>query len=97
MIELTSTPMIIVAILGTIGLILPLIHIAKKERGSNAFYATIAFGALIASIGVVIFKILTDRVLPSALFSEDVLVDDTFGGFFAISLIIVAIFTTVGS
>ncbi|KAG2477526.1 MAG: NADH-quinone oxidoreductase subunit N [Nitrosopumilales archaeon] len=97
MIELTSTPMIIVAILGTIGLILPLIHIAKKERGSNAFYATIAFGALIASIGVVIFKILTDRVLPSALFSEDVLVDDTFGGFFAIALLIVAIFTTVGS
>ncbi len=97
MIELTSTPMIIVAILGTIGVILPLISSAKKERGSNAFYATIAFGALIASIGVVIFKILTDRVLPSALFSEDVLVDDTFGGFFAIALLIVAIFTTVGS
>ena len=97
MIELTSTPMIIVAILGTIGVILPLISSAKNEKGSNAFYATIAFGALIASIGVVIFKILTDRVLPSALFSEDVLVDDTFGGFFAIALLIVAIFTTVGS
>ena len=97
MIELTSTPMILVAILGTIGLILPLINIAKNEKGSNAFYATIAFGALIASIGVVAFKILTDSVLPSALFSEDVLVDDTFGGFFAIALLIVAIFTTVGS
>jgi len=97
MIELTSTPMILVAILGTIGVILPLINIAKNERGSNAFYATIAFGALIASIGVVAFKILTDSVLPSALFSEDVLVDDTFGAFFAIALLIVAIFTTVGS
>jgi len=97
MIELTSTPMILVAILGTIGLILPLINIAKNEKGSNAFYATIALGALIASIGVVAFKILTDSVLPSALFSEDVLVDDTFGGFFAIALLIVAIFTTVGS
>ena len=97
MIELTSTPMILVAILGTIGLILPLINIAKNEKGSNAFYATIAFGALIVSIGVVAFKILTDSVLPSALFSEDVLVDDTFGGFFAIALLIVAIFTTVGS
>ena len=97
MIELTSTPMILVAILGTIGVILPLINVAKNERGSNAFYATIAFGALIASIGVVAFKILTDSVLPSALFSEDVLVDDTFGGFFAIALLIVAIFTTVGS
>lgn len=97
MIELTSTPMILVAILGTIGVILPLINIAKNEKGSNAFYATIALGALIASIGVVAFKILTDSVLPSALFSEDVLVDDTFGGFFAIALLIVAIFTTVGS
>lgn len=97
MIELTSTPMILVAILGTIGVILPLINIAKNEKGSNAFYATIAFGALIVSIGVVAFKILTDSVLPSALFSEDVLVDDTFGGFFAIALLIVAIFTTVGS
>ncbi len=62
--------MILVAILGTVGLILPLINIAQKERGSNAFYATIAFGALIVSIGVVIFKILTDNVLPSALFPK---------------------------
>ena len=40
---------------------------------------------------------MSDHVLPSALFSEDVLVDDTFGGFFAIAMLIVAIFTTVGS
>ena len=45
----------------------------------------------------VAFKILTENVLPSALFSEDVLVDDAFGGFFAIAMLIVAIFTTVGS
>ena len=97
MIDFTSTPMIIVAILGTVGIVLPLISIAKKEKGSNSFYATITLAALIVSIGYVIYQIVSDHVLPSALFSEDVLVDDTFGGFFAIAMLIVAIFTTVGS
>ena len=97
MIDFTSTPMVIVAILGTVGIVLPLISIAKKEKGSNSFYATIALAALIVSIGYVIYQIVSDHVLPSALFSEDVLVDDTFGGFFAIAMLIVAIFTTVGS
>ena len=97
MIEITSTPMIIVAILGTIGISLPIISIARKDRGSNSFYATIALIALIASIGYVALQFATENVLPSALFSEDVLVDDAFGGFFAIAMLIVAIFTTVGS
>ena len=97
MIDFTSTPMVIVAILGTVGIVLPLISIAKKEKGSNSFYATIALVALIVSIGYVIYQIVSDHVLPSALFSEDFLVDDTFGGFFAIAMLIVAIFTTVGS
>ena len=38
-----------------------------------------------------------EMLLPAALFSEDVLVDDAFGGLFAIAMLIVAIFTTVGS
>lgn len=97
MLEFTSTPLIIMAILGVIGVLLPVIHIARKERGSNIFYAAIAFGALIISIGFVIFQIVTDAVQPAALFSEDVLSDDMFGGFFAIAMLIVAIMTTVGS
>ena len=97
MIEITSTPMVLVAILGTIGIGLPIISIARKETGSNSFYATIAIIALIASIGYVALQFATENVLPSALFSEDVLVDDAFGGFFAIAMLIVAIFTTVGS
>jgi F420H2 dehydrogenase subunit N len=97
MIEITSTPMVLVAILGTIGVSLPIISIVKKDRGSNSFYATIALIALIASIGYVALQFATENVLPSALFSEDVLVDDTFGGFFAIAMLIVAIFTTVSS
>ncbi|MCV0372369.1 MAG: NADH-quinone oxidoreductase subunit N [Nitrosarchaeum sp.] len=97
MLEISSTPLVIIAILGTIGVILPIISIARKETGSNSFYAVIAFAALIVSIGYVAYQFVTEHVLPSALFSEDVLVDDAFGGFFAIAMLIVAIFTTVGS
>jgi NADH-quinone oxidoreductase subunit N len=97
MLEIGSTPLVIIAILGTVGVLLPIISIARKEKGSNSFYAVIAFAALIASIGYVAYQFLTDNILPSALFSEDVLVDDAFGGFFAIAMLIVAIFTTVGS
>ena len=97
MIEITSTPIILIAILGTVGVSLPIINIARKERGSSSFYGAIAFGALIASLGYVIFQIATEQVAKAAIFSEDVLVDDTFGGLFAIALLIVAIMTTVGS
>ena len=97
MIEITSTPIILIAILGTVGVALPIINIARKERGSSSFYGAIAFGALIASLGYVIFQIATEQVAKAAIFSEDVLVDDTFGGLFAIAVLIVAIMTTVGS
>jgi len=97
MLEISSTPLVIIAILGTVGVLLPIISIARKEKGSNSFYAVIAFAALIISIGYVAYQFVSDNILPSALFSEDVLVDDAFGGFFAIAMLIVAIFTTVGS
>jgi len=97
LIEFNSTPMIIVAILGTIGVLLPVISIARNERGSNSFYGVIAFGALIASIAYVGYQIASDNIMPAAFFSEDVLSDDMFGGFFAIAMLIVAIMTTVGS
>jgi len=97
MIEISSTPLILLAILGTVGVALPLINIAQKERGSSLFYGTIAFGALLASIGYVIYQFVTGNVTQSAIFSKDVLVDDAFGGLFAIAMLIVAIMTTVGS
>lgn len=97
MLEIDSTPLVIIAILGVIGVILPIISIARKEKGSNSFYAVIAFAALIVSIGYVAYQLTTEHIVPSALFSKDVLSDDTFGGFFAIAMLIVAIFTTVGS
>ncbi len=97
MIEISSTPLVLLAILGTVGISLPLINIARKERGSTSFYGAIAFGALLASIGYVIYQFVNDNIAQSAIFSEDVLVDDAFGGLFAIAMLIVAIMTTVGS
>ncbi len=97
MIDVTSTPIVLIAILGTVGVLIPVISIARKETGSNSFYAVIAFGALIASIGYVVYQLASDHIAQGILFSEDVLVDDTFGGFFAIAMLIVAILTTVGS
>ncbi|MBM3910995.1 MAG: NADH-quinone oxidoreductase subunit N [Thaumarchaeota archaeon] len=97
MIELTSTPMIIVAILGTIGVLIPVISVARKEHGSSSFYGVITLGALFASIGYVIYQIAANNIAPAAIFTEDVLADDTFGSLFAIAMLIVAIFTTVGS
>jgi len=97
MIEITSTPIILIAILGTIGMILPIINIARKEKPSNSLYATIAFGALIASIGYVVYEVVTDKIPPAAVFSGDVLSNDAFSSLFAIAMLIVAIMTTVGS
>ncbi len=97
MIEVTSTPIILIAILGTIGLAIPIISIVRKEQGSSSFYGAIAFAALIVSIGYVIFEILSGNVTKGAIFSQDVLADDTFGGLFAIAMLLVAILTTVGS
>ncbi len=97
MIDITSTPVILIAILGTIGVTLPIISILRKERGSTSFYGAITFGALLASIGYVIYQIFSENISPAAIFSEDVLVDDTFGSLFAIAMLIVAIMTTVGS
>lgn len=97
MLEITSTPLVLIAILGTVGILLPIISIARKEQGSNSFYAIIAFAALIVSMGYVGYQFINENIASSALFSEDVIVDDAFGGFFAIAMLIVAIFTTVGS
>lgn len=97
MIDITSTPIILTVILGGVGVMIPVISIARKERGSSYLYGAIAFGALIAAIGFVGYQIVTKHVMPAAIFSKNVLVDDMFGSFFAIAMLIVAIMTTVGS
>jgi len=97
MIDLTSTPIIILVILGSVGVALPVVSIALKERPSMISYGIAPLIALLASIGYVLYQLALDHVAPAAIFSQDVLVDDAFGALFAIAMLIVAIFTTVGS
>ena len=97
MIDLTSTPLVILVILGSVGVALPVVSIALKERPSMISYGIATLIALFASIGYVFYQLALDHVAPAAIFSQDVLVDDAFGALFAIAMLIVAIFTTVGS
>ncbi len=96
MIDFTSTPIILTLLLGSVGVIIPVISVARKEKGSS-LYGAIALGALLAAIGFVVYQIITKHVSPAAIFSQNVLVDDRFGSFFAIAMLIVGIMTTVGS
>ncbi len=97
MIELNSTPIILMIILGVAGMLIPVINIAKKEKGSATFYGAIAFGALILSMIFVVYQFYSESIAPAAIFSADVLVDDAFGSFFAIAMLIVSIMTVAGS
>ncbi len=100
MIPIDSTPMVLVAILGVVGVVLPLISIARRELGgsaSNTLYAAIAFGALLASMAYVGYQFIDGQMAASALFSDEVLSDDAFGGFFAVAMLVVALFTVAGS
>ena len=62
------------------------INVIRKERGSSTFYGAIAFAALIISIGFVMYQFYSESIAPAAIFSADVLVDDSFGSFFAIAM-----------
>ena len=68
MIELTSTPIIILAILGSVGVALPVISIAMKERGPVTSYGIVTLIALFASIGYVLYQLALDHVAPAAIF-----------------------------
>jgi F420H2 dehydrogenase subunit N len=98
MVDLLSTPALVITILGAVGLAIPVIDALKRERGSNnKLYSGIAFGALIIVIGIIIFRVLSGEVMPAVAFSQGLLADDMFGSFFAISLLIVSIMVTASS
>lgn len=98
MVEIFSTPILITIILGTVGLVIPVIDAMRKERGvSHKLYGSIAFGALIVSIFIIIARIFSGEAIPAVAFTESVLVDDLFGSFFGIVLLIVAIVVTASS
>ncbi|MFZ0204306.1 MAG: NADH-quinone oxidoreductase subunit N [Nitrososphaeraceae archaeon] len=97
-VDLASTPILVTIILGVVGLAIPVIDALKKERGyNNRLYSGIAFGAIVISIGFVIFRVASGEVLPAVEFSQDVLANDTFGSFFAIALLIVSLMVTASS
>jgi NADH-quinone oxidoreductase subunit N len=99
MVDLLSTPILVTIILGVVGLAIPAIDAARREKGKdrNKIYSAIAFAALVVAIGIVIFRVFSGEVLPAVAFSQEVLVDDLFGSFFAIALLIVSVMVTASS
>src|SRR5918992_4990988 len=99
MVDLLSSPILVTIILGAVGLAIPAIDAARREKGRdrNKLYSAIAFGALIVAIAIIIFRVLTGEVLPAVAFSQEVIADDMFGSFFAIALLIVSIMVTASS
>jgi NADH-quinone oxidoreductase subunit N len=99
MVDLMSTPILVTVILGVVGLAIPAIDAGRREKGAdrNKLYSAIAFGALIVAMGILIFRIFTGEVLPAVAFSQEVLVDDLFGSFFAVALLIVSLMVTASS
>jgi F420H2 dehydrogenase subunit N len=99
MVDLSSTPILVTIILGVVGLAIPAIDAGRREKGAdrNKVYSAIAFGALIVAMGIVVFRIFTGEVLPAVAFSQEVLVDDMFGSFFAIALLLVSLMVTASS
>jgi proton-translocating NADH-quinone oxidoreductase chain N len=98
MVDFFSTPLVVTFILGAVGLAIPVIDTFKKERGSNnKLYSAIATGALIITIGYVIYRIFSGEPLPPVEFSKGLLANDMFGSFFAVTFLIVSIMVTASS
>ncbi len=99
MVDLFSTPILVTVVLGVVGLAIPAIDAGRREKGAdrNKLYSAIAFGALIVAMGIVIFRIFSGEVLPAVAFSKEVIVDDMFGSFFAIALLLVSVMVTASS
>lgn len=99
MIDISSTPIIIIILLGSVGLAIPIIDAFKKEKGKskNKLFSAITFGTLIISLLIVISRVLSGEPLPGMNFGNDVISDDMFGSFFAVSLLIVSIMVSASS
>ena len=96
MLEISTTPLVIMGVLGVAGVVLPLLDIWRRGRDTRV-YAGIALAALFASMGYMGYQFSAGMVQPGAVFSEEVLADDAFGGLFGIAMLIVAVFSVVGS
>jgi F420H2 dehydrogenase subunit N len=93
-----STPLLVTAILGSVGLAIPIIDSLKKERGANnRLYCGISVGAIILIISIIIIRILFGEQIPTIEFGKGMLADDMYGAFFSITFLIVSIMVTASS
>ena len=99
MIDISSTPILIIVLLGSVGLGIPIIDAVKKEKGKrkNKLFSLVTFVTLLIAILIVIFRVIGGEPLPAMSFSKDVITDDMFGSFFAIALLIVSIMVSASS
>jgi len=99
MIDIFSTPILIIILLGSVGLGIPIIDAVKKEKGKtkNKLFSLITFATLVLAILIVISRVIGGEPLPAMSFGKDVIADDMFGSFFAISLLIVSIMVSASS
>ncbi|MGE5821766.1 MAG: NADH-quinone oxidoreductase subunit N [Nitrososphaerota archaeon] len=99
MIDISSTPIIIIILLGSVGLGIPIIDAVKKEKGKrrNKLFSLVTFATLVLAILIVISRVIGGEPLPAMSFGKDVITDDMFGSFFAISLLIVSIMVSASS
>src|SRR5881396_17384 len=96
--DFLSTPLLVTAILGSVGLAIPIIDSLKKERGvNNRLYCGISVGAIVLIISIIIIRILFGEQIPTIEFGKGMLADDMFGAFFSITLLIVSIMVTASS
>ena len=96
--DFLSTPLLVTAILGSVGLAIPIIDSLKKERGANnRLYCGISVGAIILIISIIIIRVLFGEQIPTIEFGKGMLADDMFGAFFSITFLIVSIMVTASS
>src|SRR5438093_1285870 len=96
--DFLSTPLLVTAILGSVGLAIPIIDSLKKERGANnRLYCGISVGAIILIISIIIIRVLSGEQIPTIEFGKGMLADDMFGAFFSITFLIVSIMVTASS
>src|SRR4249920_1762038 len=96
--DFLSTPLLVTAILGSVGLAIPIIDSLKKERGANnRLYCGISVGAIVLIISIIIIRVLFGEQIPTIEFGKGMLADDMFGAFFSITFLIVSIMVTASS
>ena len=95
MLEITTTPLVIMAILAVVAVSLPLAGMRRPNLHQT--YAAVSLAALVISMGYVGYQFVSGVLEPGMVFGTDVLADDMFGGIFAIAMLLVAVFSVAGS